>query len=324
VDETDKVHEEWNTEKTEQVRLDGKLYYQWDRELLNAVNASRIRAGKEPLERFGSSHPDPELDEAIKMAGGVFEDVPYKEIYKTFDSFVRDYHGYRLESKGRYGYYHNPNAKWDWWQIGGRWTGHWPAKKDAEDVGIGDPGLMTERAPEGRVDVIRIRNIDMALAEQETEQMVEKFLKEYAAYYENGKEPEGSHPWSGPRSDGVNLGLILCLNEDEISDKMRVKGKLEKWPHQIKEGVDRFDVILPLPEGDELEKFKQFLRDHFNHLRTYAYLDPEKGWVEPGTMGWWASTDATPETRKEYSQGFMDWLRSGNQDDWIVSVDCHI
>ena len=33
------------------------------------------------------------------------------------------------EEQEDYGYWENPNAKWDWWQIGGRWKGFLKAKE---------------------------------------------------------------------------------------------------------------------------------------------------------------------------------------------------
>lgn len=39
-----------------------------------------------------------------------------------FDAFVSRWYGYVYnEELGAYGYYRNPNAEWDWWEIGGRW-----------------------------------------------------------------------------------------------------------------------------------------------------------------------------------------------------------
>ena len=31
---------------------------------------------------------------------------------------------------GRYGYWRNPNAKWDWYSTGGRWAGHFLIKPE--------------------------------------------------------------------------------------------------------------------------------------------------------------------------------------------------
>ncbi|RXI57262.1 hypothetical protein DP122_00325 [Clostridium tetani] len=47
----------------------------------------------------------------------------YKNEYETLDQFMEKYHGYRKnEETGKYGYWENPNAKWDWYTVGGRWS----------------------------------------------------------------------------------------------------------------------------------------------------------------------------------------------------------
>lgn len=46
-----------------------------------------------------------------------------KEKYPTLDKFAKEYYGYR-KVNGRYGYMSNPNAKWDWYSEGGRWSGY--------------------------------------------------------------------------------------------------------------------------------------------------------------------------------------------------------
>lgn len=47
----------------------------------------------------------------------------HKEEYKDIDTFAAKYHGYEKdEETGKYGYWENPNAEWDWYEIGGRWS----------------------------------------------------------------------------------------------------------------------------------------------------------------------------------------------------------
>ena len=47
---------------------------------------------------------------------------PVRKFYRTLQAFAEDYLGCVYnEQEGKYGYYRNPNAKWDWFQIGGRW-----------------------------------------------------------------------------------------------------------------------------------------------------------------------------------------------------------
>lgn len=53
------------------------------------------------------------------------EKYKIRDYYKTYEEFVRDYHGFNSpdEKTGRYGYWKNPQAKWDYYRIGGRYTG---------------------------------------------------------------------------------------------------------------------------------------------------------------------------------------------------------
>ena len=47
----------------------------------------------------------------------------HKDEYETLDEFMDKYHGYKKDDiTGKYGYWENPNAKWDWYTIGGRWS----------------------------------------------------------------------------------------------------------------------------------------------------------------------------------------------------------
>lgn len=52
-----------------------------------------------------------------------WEYEPSKEKYPTIDEFAKEYFGYR-KVNGRYGYMSNPNAKYDWYSEGGRWSGY--------------------------------------------------------------------------------------------------------------------------------------------------------------------------------------------------------
>jgi hypothetical protein len=52
-------------------------------------------------------------------------EVPVKEIYSDFDSFISDWTGYEVDPLTRkYGYWENRNKKWDWYALGGRWSGY--------------------------------------------------------------------------------------------------------------------------------------------------------------------------------------------------------
>ena len=56
---------------------------------------------------------------------------PSKEKYPTLDQYAKEYCGYE-KVNGRYGYMSNPNAKYDWYQEGGRWSGYLTNKEGNE------------------------------------------------------------------------------------------------------------------------------------------------------------------------------------------------
>lgn len=53
----------------------------------------------------------------------------FKEEYPTFDEYMQNYeHEERDKKTNDYGYWENPNSKWDWYEIGGRFRGIIPLK----------------------------------------------------------------------------------------------------------------------------------------------------------------------------------------------------
>jgi hypothetical protein len=70
---------------------------------------------------FNRKHEIPE--------GLEIREIPVSQEYPDFQKFVTEYHGYKRDPiNGLYGYYENPNQKWDWYQMGGRWTGYFKLK----------------------------------------------------------------------------------------------------------------------------------------------------------------------------------------------------
>lgn len=51
-----------------------------------------------------------------------YKNEGFSNKYKTFDDYMKDQGFEKDEETNEYGYWGNPNAKWDWYQIGGRWS----------------------------------------------------------------------------------------------------------------------------------------------------------------------------------------------------------
>lgn len=83
---------------------DGRRLFPWDEEF--RVDGS-----------FGFGSETHEVPEHLEQRL-----IPYKETFVTFDDYMREWCDYEKDPEtGEYGYWENPNAKWDWWLCGGRW-----------------------------------------------------------------------------------------------------------------------------------------------------------------------------------------------------------
>ena len=90
---------------------DRSAYYKSKKEFL-------VKNAKDPI--LG----DVQIVFCLGERGAELREVPYKELYPTLQDYVRDYvQATWDEEKQDYGYWENPTAKWDYWQIGGRWQG---------------------------------------------------------------------------------------------------------------------------------------------------------------------------------------------------------
>jgi hypothetical protein len=83
---------------------------------------------------------------------------------KKYSEFLKKWGGYSSDSEGNLGYLSNPNSKWDWWVMGGRWSGMFKMKKGKKGV-IGEPGVGNntpifdcDQAKKGDIDFKAMEN----------------------------------------------------------------------------------------------------------------------------------------------------------------------
>jgi hypothetical protein len=112
----DKTYLEFEDE-TEELKTD------WETTLVNYVKlpegALFLHKGMRNLSDYESYNGNLEIPDDLKTK------IPIKELHPDFDAWAMEYHGAteKEEGSGVYGYWHNPNGHWDWYELGGRWTG---------------------------------------------------------------------------------------------------------------------------------------------------------------------------------------------------------
>lgn len=297
-DEEDELRKSYAEEGTERIRCpDGTLVLPWD---------ERFRVPG-TFGTGGGSHKVPDGYERVQ--------VPYRETYETFEKFAKDWHGSSGPDKktGRYGYWRNPNAKWDWWTIGGRWSGYYPLANGAERR-LGEPGTFDNKAEAGHGDVVRVKDIDMAAVAAAETKAAEKFWGEWQRLLDGEKFPA----FEGPRSKALDIGLLDVVKE---SVAPRPGIKVFSWEGTVTDERRTWSDVAKLVTRDEF--FREYMC-FFDELATYAALDDE-GWDEPGRMGWFGVSSAEPDTRRDYYARFRPrFIDKCGPDDLLVVVDCHI
>lgn len=133
VDYTDEMKEEYYSDTVGRVKMpDGKYYENSDKMFIKKVSEEEYlknQNGETPTRFYGYVNFGVKTEYILYdyiEKGGVLVDVPAKEIM-TLGKYA-EYCGYRKQNENvpdedaSFGYYSNPNAKWDWYQEGGRWN----------------------------------------------------------------------------------------------------------------------------------------------------------------------------------------------------------
>lgn len=288
-DQEDEFLEEYRTGGTEMVRMpDGRLLYPDDDEFR-----------KEGA--MGTGSDTHQVPDHLKV-----EEIKFTERYIDFETFCEEWHGHskRDEKKGRYGYWENPNAKWDWYQLGGRWNGFFRVKRGKRGV-KGAAGLLTEPDRHPRAaDQCRKGEIDW-------EAMDKKTLDERRA------------AWKRYEKELAKVEKEWAAGK--IKDYVDEKRGGEVTPAQVIYERRKDNAYMPVGgffrKGPKHATLEEYLAEPISHT-TFAVLK-DGVWYEKGSMGWWAIvTDEKDEG--EWKAEFRKLLE-GLPDDTLLSVyDCHI
>jgi hypothetical protein len=251
------------------------------------------------LNRFTQEGKENPLQEALEWHG-----LENKVVENENEIDILDTHKYRyvvvhegklVKSVRRT----NPNAKWDWFQVGGRWTGFLKLKPSA-DGEIGEPGLMTEPAKEGWVDVARKGDVDW-----------EGMMSTAAG--------DAGEKWDSARAIAPNDWETWESVRGRFSDIDRAREVYNDQPQ-----------VQALRKDDPWSNPDSFLqtRERYVELARKAAVAPfailqDGEWVERGEMGWFAviSNDTGEET---WCDKAWEIIQSLPDDELITMVDCHI
>jgi hypothetical protein len=324
-DHTEQFQEQYETASIEKIVLeDGTLVYPWD----------KCFAVPDPKLRGFTNNVVPENLERRQ--------VPFKELYPTFEEFVLGHHNQEAEEDGRYGYYHNPNAKWDWYQLGGRWSGMLQLKADIAEAmrRREDLLLKNEPVPEDLEQLLDgIARGDRSWQNREKDisyNRVDRARKRQIDF--DGIRGQAAEE-AGAQYDKV-MGIVEHLNDftpwptflERVSEN---RDNLDALRHEYRGQRANQALFAAAKENQEnqhlqwinlegfmvsREEFMQKARD--NALITFAVLKDGE-WYERGEMGWWGMVH-NEQDKNTWAQEFNKLLEELPDDAILNIVDCHI
>tara|TARA_B100002049_G_scaffold234317_1_gene216557 strand:- start:436 stop:1446 length:1011 start_codon:yes stop_codon:yes gene_type:complete len=255
--------------------------------------------------------------ELVLPEGATEIEKPNKEIYGSLEEFAHEYHGFDPRQidgydEPRFGYFENPNAKWDWYLVGGRWTGYFKTKPGVQSGKIGRPGLMTEPAEEGRADSLRKGDIDF-------EAMMTKAGEKAAAEFDRAAAI-------------TDLSQLPCW--DEIRDRHNETGgdidtaRDEHNKHPAIIALKELDQDLIWVAGSLRKHFCAGDRDAFIERARKKAITPfallvDGEWMEQGEMGWFGCV-SNEQGADEWHDKAWAVLDALDDDTILTAIDCHV
>jgi hypothetical protein len=221
----------------------------------------------------------------------------------------------------------NPNAKWDWYGIGGRWNGFFKLKKELKgEASVGAPGALRKSREDysGRADQALKCDIDF-------EGIREDAGKEAGDRYDtvvkifNGRIPKIQFLWKTimdednpqfnhmSRDERVKFywGQSALIELKETREHLKGLSKEEEellcWFD-----LDEYQVI----RYEYVELAKRYA------ISTFAVVKDGK-WYEQGQMGWFACV-SNEKDQSSWEEELEDILNTVPEDEWLTLVDCHI
>lgn len=221
----------------------------------------------------------------------------------------------------------NPNAKWDWWQIGGRWSGMLESNlmgTVAGDVRKGQPGVAGSQMNSQGCDQTYRRHLDLVkMQRQNIDRRRARVAKAFQQLQnESGlSEAKVRDLWTqhavaykdtvaAAEAAGQPIHIYLDEHPENPTSVVREARILAAMG-------DFFGAGVPDTEPD----IDRWINDA-PALSSWAVLKDGQ-WYEQGSMGWWGmASDEMPED--EWRNKLHELISGLDPNAYLSVVDCHI
>lgn len=215
--------------------------------------------------------------------------------FNSKEDAVKEFGESHIEEEG---FWENPNAKWDWYMIGGRYS----------DRLLHKNGKWCNFLYKKDLDIDKMKEI----AKQEASDFFQKVENAF-----NGKIPEVEKKW-----------------EEFLSDESLPSMEDKRKAYHSQESIINFNKIrtedknkdlfgFPFDYEDFIKEKNKYVENEVESSLTFFAFLKDGEWNEKGEMGWWGMV-SNEKSDKEFNKAFNKCIESLNDDDLITIVDCHI
>lgn len=240
----------------------------------------------------------------------------YKNEEPSLLEHVQDYYGYKpvkfgespnIEGDHKYGYIllnehgevekvirrTNPNSKWDWYVIGGRWGG---------------------MLQPGEVDQIRRDELDLVSMLEEAQKRKrdnwETSLKKYGGSIEDFNK------------DRARYDELVSELKKQATRETPLYSVIDQHPEasELRSKIGGVDYFYGINNNTKTVEEHIATAVPFS---THAVLTADGEWYESGEMGWWGVV-FDEKDEDVWEREFYKMLNNVPGDYWLTIVDCHI
>lgn len=159
-----------------------------------------------------SDHPDKDVafegDITIRVIAPP-KKISLKDKYPDYNTYLLDYHGIK-DVNAKEGYWRNPDGRWDWYVIGGRWLGYFILRSGTRGQ-LGKSGTGDNK-PEHDADVAKAKDIDWEAMRANNLKRAEKTWAEYEAKKKSGAEFHPYFDFGIEKEEADNRSLFIKRN----------------------------------------------------------------------------------------------------------------
>ena len=195
---------------------------------------------------------------------------------------------------------YNPKSKFDWYSLGGRWTGFFKVKENVVAT-VGIPGVFGTHAMDGFADQLLKKDIDIEGMYSEAVKNAEEDYNKFESVRAGRELPS----WEEIRNKFDNIG----------------QAQEEYRSHQVVK-----DLVSSGFCYGEFESYR-VAKDEFINRKKLSCFVPfavvkDGQWFERGNMGWWGMVSGELD-KDEWNNKFYDLFNSSSDDTLLSIYDCH-